>query len=96
MTIPVQVFLDDEDFARLENWSRKRGWTKSQTVRAAIRALTREKGADPLLQLSGMIDGLPADLAVNFDEYLDETFVVRERSSSYGSRRQGAGRRFRR
>jgi len=42
-------------------------------VRAVIRALTRRSGEDPLLELSGDIEGLPADLSKNFDRYLDET-----------------------
>ena len=32
---------------------------------------------DPLLGLSGDIDGLPADLSASFRRYLDETFVAR-------------------
>jgi hypothetical protein len=84
MPVPLQVYLEDADFKRLERWSRERGWTKSQAVRAAIRALTHERPADPLLQLAGMVDGLPPDLAENFDRYLDETFVVRERVPRYG------------
>jgi hypothetical protein len=30
---------------------------------------------DPLLGLSGDIDGLPPDLSANFQRYLDETLV---------------------
>jgi len=30
-------------------------------------------GDDPLLELSGDIEGLPADLSKNFHRYLDET-----------------------
>jgi hypothetical protein len=76
MTRPLQVYLDDADFDRLETWARERGWTKSQTIRAAVRALTRRPAADRLLELSGDIDGLPADLSANFHRYLDETFVA--------------------
>jgi len=96
MTVPLQVYLEDADFKQLEDWSRKRGWTKSQAVRAAIRALTRETSKEPLLALSGMIDGLPPDLAENFDRYLDETFLVRERFPRYGRRRRSAGAHSRR
>jgi len=42
-------------------------------VRAAVRALMLRSGDDPLLELSGDIEGLPADLSKNFHRYLDET-----------------------
>jgi hypothetical protein len=75
MRRPLQVYLDDADRERLEAWTRERGWTKSQAVRAAVRALTGEPVGDPLLELSGDIDGLPADLSANSQRYLDQTFV---------------------
>jgi hypothetical protein len=86
MNRPVQVYLDDDDLARLEAWARRRGWTKSQAVRVAIRALTRAPADDPVLELSGDIDGLPEDLSENFDRYLAQTFVA-ESSASYRARR---------
>lgn len=76
MSRPLQVYLDDADLDRLEAWARQRGWTKSQAIRAAVRALTREAADDPLLELSGDIDGLPADLSARFHRYLGETFVA--------------------
>jgi hypothetical protein len=77
MTHPLQVYIEDSDRAALEAWARRRGWTKSQAVRVAIRALTRaDTGGDPLLAASGMIDGLPPDLARAFDRYLEETFIA--------------------
>jgi hypothetical protein len=76
MARPLQVFLDDADLDRLDAWARERGWTKSQAIRAAVRALTRKPADDPLLELSGDIDGLPADLSASFHRYLDETFVA--------------------
>ena len=87
MTRPLQVYLDEADLDRLESWARERGWTKSQAIRAAIRALTRKPAADPLLELSGDIDGLPADVSANFQRYLDETFVA-ESPASYRARRR--------
>lgn len=57
--------------------ARKRGWSKSHVLRAAIRALTRTAGEDPLLASSGMIDGLPDDLSSRIDEYLKESFIAR-------------------
>lgn len=74
MTRPLQVFLERDDYDRLEAWARARGWTKSRAVRAAIRALTHRPSTDPLLDLSGDIDALPADISENFDRYLNETF----------------------
>jgi hypothetical protein len=65
MSRPRRVYVDDADLDRLEAWARERGWTKSQAVRAAVRALTPQPADDPLLQLSGDIDGLPADLSGN-------------------------------
>jgi hypothetical protein len=84
---PLQVYLDDDDLARLEAWTQERGWTKSQAIRAALRALTRRPDEDPLLELSGDIDGLPVDLSESFDRYLDETFVA-EPPAPYRARRR--------
>ena len=77
MARPLQVYVDEDELERLESWARERGWSKSQAVRAAIRALVRSHAAPPdtpLLSLSGMVaDGLPSDLSENFDRYLSET-----------------------
>jgi hypothetical protein len=88
MTRPLQVYLDDRDLDRLETWARERGWTKSQAIRAAVRALTRKPADDPLLRLSGDIDGLPADLSARFQRYLDETFVAESPAPYRVSRRR--------
>lgn len=85
MERPLQVYLDEADLARLERWARERGWTKSQAVRLAIRALTRSSAEDPLLAASGMIDGLPADASQQFDRHLAETFVA-EKTARYRTR----------
>ena len=82
MSRPLQVYLDETDLKNLTRWARERKWTKSQAVRAAIRALTREDHGEPLLRASGMIDGLPADLSARFDRYLEDTFVA-EPSAPY-------------
>jgi len=94
MTRPLQVYLDEEDMERLDAWARERGWTKSQAIRAAVRALTRRPVEDPLLALSGDIDGLPADLSASFRRSLDETFVA-ESPAPYRTRRR-AGKPVRR
>ncbi len=83
MSRPLQVYLDDDDLDRLDAWARERGWTKSHTIRVAVRALLRaEHSDDPLLAASGMIDGLPPDVSERFDAYLDATFVA-ERAPKY-------------
>jgi hypothetical protein len=86
MVKPLQIYLDDDDFTRLEKWASKRGWTKSQAVRTALRALTRNPEEDPLLSASGMIDSLPEDLSEKVDRYLEETFVA-EKGSRYRKNR---------
>ena len=79
MKRPLQIYLDHADFERLEQWAKARGWTKSQALRVAIRALTRVEGEDPLLSASGMIDGLPEDLSENIDSYLQETYIAEKK-----------------
>lgn len=87
MPRPLQVYLDDDDLKRLEAFARDRGWTKSQAIRAAIRALTRQPAEDPLLELSGDLDGLPPDLSERFQHYLNETYVA-ETPVPYRTRRR--------
>ena len=89
MTRPLQVYLDEKDLERLEAWARERGWTKSQAVRAAIRALLKAEEEDPLLAMSGMIEGMPPDSSENLDRYLVETYVA-EKSAPYRARRRRA------
>jgi hypothetical protein len=92
MTKPLQVYLDDADLERLEAFARERGWTKSQAIRTAVRALTRRPSTDPVLELSGDIDGLPPELSREFDRYLSETFVA-EPPAKYRVRRRTTVRR---
>jgi hypothetical protein len=92
MTKPLQVYLENDDLERLEAFARERGWTKSQAIRTAIRALTRRPSSDPVLDLSGDIDALPPDLSREFDRYLNETFVA-EPSATYRVRRRSTVRR---
>ena len=73
---PLQVYVDESELARLDAWSRRHCMTKSQAVRAALRAITRTENEDSLLRLSGSIQGLPADMSADFDQYLQETFVA--------------------
>ena len=73
---PLQVYIDDADFAQLDAWAHARGWTKSQAIRAAIRALTKPAASDPVLSLSGIIYDLPADCSTHFDRHLDRKSVV--------------------
>jgi hypothetical protein len=92
MTKPLQVYMDEHELERLEIWARARGWTKSQAVRAAIRALTREREEDPLLTACGMIEGLPADLSEHVDRYLEETFVAEKAVAPYRKLRRSRPR----
>ena len=92
MAKPLQVYLDESDLERLEAFARDRGWTKSQAIRAAVRALTRRSVTDPLLELSGDIDGLPPDLSRNFHRYLDETFIAEPQATYRTPRRRKAAR----
>ena len=92
MSKPLQVYLDEEDLDRLAAFARERGWTKSQAVRAAVRALTRRPASDPVLALSGDIDGLPPDLSREFDRHFNETFVA-EPPATYRVRRRTPVRR---
>ncbi len=93
---PLQVYLEEDDLERLNEWSRQRGWTKSQAVRAAIRALTREADEDPLLSISGMVqDVLPEGTSEQFDRYLQETYVA-ESKARYDERPASKKRRLRR
>jgi hypothetical protein len=87
MTKPLQVYLDDGDLERLEAFARERGWTKSQAIRMAIRALTRRPPSDPILELCGDIDGLPPDLSAEFNRYLNETFVAEPPATNRARRR---------
>jgi len=83
----LRVYLDDADYARLARWARVRGWTKTQTIRAAVRALIcADDGVDPLLAASGMIDGLPPDASMRLDGYLAATFVAERPPASRGGR----------
>jgi hypothetical protein len=91
MTRPLQIYLDDSEFERLEKWADARGWTKSRAVRAALRALTRIEGEDPLLSASGMIDSLPEDLSEQIDCYLNETYIAEKRSGYRKKRRKQPG-----
>jgi hypothetical protein len=88
MSKPLQVYLEESELRRLEAWARARGWTKSQAVRAAIRAVLREPAdRDSILSLGGIVDGLPPDLSENIDRYLAETYVA-EPPARYRLRRR--------
>ena len=95
MRRPVQVYLDEADLARLERWAGERGWTKSTAIRLAVRTLTRPRADDPVLEVSGMFEGLPPDVSEHFERYLDQTYVA-EHAPAYPSRRRDARSRLRR
>ncbi|MEO8604091.1 MAG: CopG family transcriptional regulator [bacterium] len=86
---PLQVYLDEGEFERLDVWAQARGWTKSQAIRAAVRALTRVPDEDPVLAISGMIhDTLPPDCSAQLDRYLQATFVAEPAPPPYAQRRR--------
>jgi hypothetical protein len=95
MRRPLQVYLDPDDHARLEAWARARECTKSQAIRLAVRALTTPPDEDPVLALSGMLHGLPADLSERFERHLDASFVA-ENAPGYRTRVPSSQRRLRR
>jgi hypothetical protein len=88
MTKPLQVYVGEHELDLLDSWARKRGWTKSQAVRAAIRLLTRDQEEDPLMKACGMIDGLPADFSNRVDDYLEETFIAEKPTPRYRKTRR--------
>ncbi len=88
MSKPLQIYLEDSEFERLDKYASERGWSKSRAVRIAIRALTRRPETDPLLSASGMIDDLPDDLSENLDRYLQETFIAEKPPGYRKSRRK--------
>ena len=92
MSKPLQVYVDEADLSRLDAWARERGWTKSQAVRAVIRVLTRSPAKDPLLEASGMIEGLPPDMSERLDHYLNETFIAKEPQARYRARKRARSR----
>lgn len=88
MSRPLQVYLEERELERLDAWARARGWTKSQAIRAAVRALTRAREEDPLLASSGMLDALPPDVSEQFGRHLAETFVADTPARQTGKKRR--------
>lgn len=90
MPVPIQVYLDEHEHARLAKWSAQRGWTKSDAIRAAIRAFINSSNpdVDPLIAASGMIRGLPPDFSENFDRYLNETYIAKKTRKRKPKRRK--------
>jgi len=74
---PLHVMVDEVELRRLERFSRQRGWTKSRTIRLAIRAMTNDGG---IMASSGIIDGLPRDLSARMDDYLAEASAAKPKS----------------
>ena len=90
---PLQVYVEDEELEQFAKWARARRMTKSQAIRAAIRALVHAADAEPLLALSGMVhDRLPPDCSERFDHYMQETFVAEPPASYARSSRRTRSR----
>ena len=58
------------------------------------RDLIKPKGLDPLLDASGMIEGLPRKLSAQLDRHLNQTYVIKTPPSR--GRRKTARARVRR
>src|SRR2546427_8162591 len=95
MNRPLEVYVDERALALRGAWARARGGTKSQATRAAVRALTRPAAEDPLLELSGLTDGLPPDSSEHFNRYFAET-IVAERPAADRARQRRARKPVRR
>ena len=59
--------------------SRRSKVTKTKMRRTTGRGRTRRQRTDPVLELSGDIDGLPADLSANLKGYLARTYAAGSR-----------------
>lgn len=68
---PLQVYLADDDMARLKAWARDRNATASDVVREAVRAIVRSHDPDPFFAAAGMLDGL-GDASVHHDRLVVE------------------------
>ena len=71
--VPVQVYLDDEDRARLDRLAEQLGLSMAETLRLALRRLAAEAWGedDPLLRLAGTLESpeVPHDLSTRHDDY---------------------------
>ncbi len=69
---PIQVYLRPEQLDRLRALAEQRGVSVAELVRQGVDLLLAEAPADhdPLLDIVGMVEGGPPDLAEKHDEYL--------------------------
>ena len=75
---PVQVYLDREDRALLDELSRQSGLPRTEVLRRGLRRLAQSEfpgqapgsSFDALLGALGSDPAIPADLAARHDEYL--------------------------
>ncbi len=88
MNKPLQVYMNERELELFDAWARERGWTKSQAVRLAIRAVMRARAEDSLVRACGMIEGLPEDLSRRVDDYLKESFVAERAAPRYRKKRR--------
>jgi hypothetical protein len=82
MARPMQVYLNELDFERLELWAKEHGLTKSQAVRQAIRLATKAPAQDPILDLIGVFDGWPSDVSSRVDHYLNQADLAERKTKS--------------
>lgn len=74
MKRPIQVYLRPEQLDRLRAVSERRSVSVAELVRQGVDRLLADIPVedDPLLEIIGLVDGGPEDLAEKHDEYLAE------------------------
>lgn len=78
---PVQVYLDGDERALLENLAERTGLSRAEVLRRGLRSFGVEQAAgrsplfDFLLSLRG--EDWPADIAERHDDYLAEAYLDR-------------------
>lgn len=73
---PIQVYLRPEQLDRLRALAKRRGVSLAELIRQGVDLLVGETPPDhdPLLDIVGMFEGGPPDLAEKHDQYLAQIF----------------------
>ncbi len=80
---PIQVYLRHDQLDRLRSLAERRGVSIAELVRQGVDLLLAETPADhdPLLDIVGIVEGGPTDLAEKHDEYLAQ--IIREENEGW-------------